>query len=178
MQLAASSAAVSAAAGQTIDPVAIAENAMRQSHQQHQQYQQQRQQQRIDPDKLLDLLVLGRRVVTPTLASLPPLIETPMPPPTPPVRKSFGVLGLERRGGLVGAGEVKYTGDKVLKSGNGGGKGVGAAAAMEEAGIAVRLGLMMPKQQQQQQQQQQHRTVVPLSFVSRGFAMKAAAAGV
>ena len=178
MQLAASSAAVSAASGQTIDPVAIAENAMRQSHQQHQQQQQQRQQQRIDPDKLLDLLVLGRRVVVPTIASLPPPIETPMPAPAPPVRKSFGVLGLERRGGLVGAGgEVKYTGDKVLKSGHGGGKGVGAAAAVEEADIAVRLGLMMPKQQQQQQKQK-HRTVVPLSFVSRGFAMKAAAAGV
>ena len=52
---------------------------------------------------------------------------------------------------------------------------MGAAAAVEEAGIAIRLGLMMPKQQQQQQQQ---RTVVPLSFVSRAFAMKAAAAGV
>ena len=76
---------------------------------------------------------------------------------------------------MVGAGEVKYTGDKVLKGGDGGLAEEGAAAAVEEADIAVRLGLMMPKQQQQQQQ---HRTVVPLSFVSRAFAMKAAAAGV
>jgi hypothetical protein len=169
VQLAVASAAAASASGQVIDPVDIAREAMRQSHQ---HYQQQQQQQRVDPDKLLDLLVTGRRIIVPTLLPLPLPIETPVPAPAlPPVRKSFGVLGLERRGGLVVAKEVKYSHEVVVKSGPGSMRGVGAAAALEEADVAVRLGLMP-----QQQQQQQQRTVVPLSFVSRRSAMKAAAA--
>jgi hypothetical protein len=176
VQLAVASVAEASAFGKIIDPAEIAQEAMRRSHQHHRQQQQQQQQQRVDPDKLLDLLATGSRIVLPSRTSLPLPIETPVPAPAPPpVRKSFGVLGLERRGGLTLAKDKEYLGEKSLKSGTGGFKGVGAAAAMEEADVAVRLGLMLPKPQHVQQPQQL-RAVVPLPFVSRQAAMKSAAA--
>jgi cell division protein FtsI/penicillin-binding protein 2 len=173
IQIATAAAASAESQGVCVDPALIARDAIRQSHLQHQlQRQLQLRQQQIDPEMLLDLLVTGRRIIAAASSPLPPPLEVPVPCPVIPLhKKSFGVLGFERRSGLV------ETGQRAVSAERGAGVyGVRAAAALEEVEVAVRLGLMRPMQQDLQQQ---HRSpaVVPLSFFSRNMAMRAAAAG-